>query len=94
MDIFHVSLSRKAERDLKKIPKHIVMKLIAWIELVGKDGLSEARKISGYHDEPLLGKRKQQRSIRLSLAYRAIYKVNEKNEIHFVEILEVNKHEY
>jgi proteic killer suppression protein len=50
-------------------------KLKAWINAVGKDGLEEVRKIPGFHDEPLKGKREGQRSIRLSRSYRAIYLV-------------------
>lgn len=56
-------------------------------------GTREARKIKGYHDEPLKGGRKGQRSIRLNKAYRAIY-VEKNGEIDFIEIQEVNKHEY
>ena len=57
-------------------------------------GLREVRKIPGYHDEPLKGQRFGQRSIRLSKAYRAIYKIDRSGEIHFIEVIEVNKHEY
>lgn len=46
------------------------------------------------HDEPLKGKRQGQRSIRLNKAYRAIYIINKEGVIHFVEVEEVNKHEY
>ncbi len=94
MDIFKVALSKQARKDLEKIPKRLFQNLISWIELVGADGLSEARKIPGYHDEPLKGKRAGQRSIRLNKAYRAIYEINDRGEIHFVEIMEVNHHEY
>ncbi len=52
------------------------------------------RKIPDFHDEPLKGNRKGQRSIRLSKAYRAIYEVSEKGQMEVVEILEVNKHDY
>lgn len=93
-DIFSVKLSAKANKDLKKIPLPITLKLIAWIEDVGSRGLSEIRKISGYHDEPLQGKRKGQRSIRLNKAYRAIYIIDSSGVISFVEIVEVNKHDY
>jgi proteic killer suppression protein len=94
MDIFNVRLSAKANRDLKKIPWPIVLKLAAWIEDVGHRGLTEVRKISGYHDEPLKGKYKGQRSIRLNSAYRAIYIINKEGVVSFVEIQKVNKHGY
>lgn len=92
-DIFDVKLSSKAKKDLKKIPLPIFLKLEAWIEAIGHQGLSEVRKIPGYHDEPLKGKRKGQRSIRLNIAYRAIYIVKS-DVISFIEVKEVNKHEY
>lgn len=92
-DIFDVTLSLKAKRDLKKVPSFIAVKLQMWVDSVGHYGLSEVRKIPGYHDEPLKGKRKGQRSIRLNIAYRAIYTIN-KSGLKFVEIKEVNKHEY
>lgn len=76
------------------MPLFIQIKLHAWISDVGHRGLREVRKISGYHDEPLLGKRYGQRSIRLSRAYRAIYTIKIDGTLEFVEISEVNKHDY
>ena len=73
VEIYNVVLRKKAGTDLKKLPKHIIAKLTAWIDAVGHDGLNEVRKTPGYHDEPLHGVRKGQRSIGLSKSYRAIY---------------------
>jgi proteic killer suppression protein len=67
--------------------------LFAWIEDIGHRGLSEVRKIPGYHDEPLKGSRKGQRSIRLNKAYRAIYEIRYE-KLTFIQIREVNKHDY
>lgn len=88
-----VVISDRAKKELRRIPKYLVTKLIAWVDNVEVDGLEETRKIKGFHDEPLKGKRKGQRSIRLNKAYRAIYTV-EHDRIEFVLIQEVNKHEY
>jgi toxin HigB-1 len=93
-DVYHAKLSKNARKDLKKLPLHILLKLQAWIEDVGHLGLSEIRKIPGYHDESLKGKRVGQRSIRLSRGYRAIYIIDEDESIRFLEIIEVNHHEY
>ena len=76
------------------LPKFIIRKLLAWIQDVEVQGLQSVRKIPGYHDEPLKGQRKGQRSIRLNQAYRAIYEIKNDGSIEFIEILEVNKHEY
>jgi len=80
-------------KDLKSMPGYIVDKLETWIDSVERDRLEQVRKIPGYHDEPLKGDRKGQRSIRLSKSYRAIY-VIVKEKIEFVRIEEVSKHEY
>jgi toxin HigB-1 len=56
-------------------------------------GLEEVRKVPGYHDEPLKGALKGQRSIRLSRGYRAYYRIVGES-IEFVRVEGVNKHEY
>lgn len=51
------------------------------------------RKIPGYHDEPLHGARAGQRSIRLNRSWRAFY-VIVRERVVFVEVIEINHHEY
>lgn len=94
IDIFEVKLSENVEKDLRKVPQHITVKLLAWVDDVSTRGLREVRKTPGYHDEPLKGKRIGQRSIRLSKGYRAIYVIDDSNIITFIKVIEVNKHEY
>jgi len=94
MEIYKVHLTKNAAKELERLPQHIVLKLALWVEDVGRIGLSLVRKVPGYHDEPLKGKRQGQRSIRLSKQYRAIYEIDEQNETVQVRIVEVNKHEY
>lgn len=94
MLITKVFMSRRAERDLLKAPRYIADKLAGWVESVRTDGLQIVRRIPGYHDEPLKGKRSDQRSIRLSRSYRAIYETKKDGKIEFVSIEEVTKHDY
>jgi len=90
-----VCISKKAAKQLSRVPEHVALKLQAWIDAVEVYGLETVRRVPGYHDEPLRGKRTGQRSIRLSRAYRAIYVImNGKLEVSFVEVKEVSKHEY
>ncbi len=89
-----VHLSARSKKDIAKLPTFIVNKLLAWVDDVEARGLEEVRIISGFHDEPLKGDRKGQQSIRLNKAYRAIYIIKNDGTIEFVEIKEVNKHEY
>ncbi|MFI4954668.1 MAG: hypothetical protein ACHP9Y_02035 [Gammaproteobacteria bacterium] len=95
MDIFQVTIPPKVLRSLSRVPQPIVVKLQEWVESVGMEGLYKTRKISGYHDEPVQGKeRRGQRSIRLNRSWRAFYRIDETGKVHFIEIIEVNKHEY
>jgi proteic killer suppression protein len=68
-----VEISKRAAKQLRKVPDHIRSNLMIWILAVEADGLEQVRRIRGYHDEPLQGDRAGQRSIRLSRSYRAIY---------------------
>ena len=89
-----IDISKGARKDLKKVPKHIVKNFQRWALLVEEFGLVEVRKIKGFHDEPLVGNRSGQRSVRLSKAYRLFYVELPDGEINIVTVLEVNKHEY
>lgn len=91
--IRRVEITRLAEKQLRKLPPHIVDNLMIWVAAVEHDGLEEVRKVSGYHDEPLKGDRAGQRSIRLSRSYRAIYEIKG-DKGSFVSVEEVNKHDY
>lgn len=88
-----VELSKDAMKSLRKAPMHIVSKMKSWIEMVEHDGLEEARRLPGFHDESLRGELKGKRSIRLSRQWRAIYSVVNK-KIEFVLVEKVTPHEY
>ena len=64
-----VVLTRLAQKQLRKVPRHVAVKLQSWVEAVEIQGLEEVRRMPGYHDESLRGERRGQRSIRLSRAY-------------------------
>ena len=78
------------EKGLERCPRHVRTKALGWIGMASLYGLAEARKSKGYHDEPLLGKRKGQRSIRLNTSYRLVY--TEDGGI--INLLELTKHDY
>lgn len=84
----------KVRKYLKKFPIHIIRNLQRWALQVETIGISEVRKIPGYHDEPLTGTRKGQRSIRLSKHYRLFYIEVEENHIKQIIVEEMNKHDY
>lgn len=92
--IHQVELTPRAKKQIKRLPCRVVDKLLAWVEAVQLKGLEEVRKSPGFHDEALKGKRRGQRSIRLSLHYRAIYQIHKDSHLEFVSVEEVNKHAY
>ncbi len=87
-------LTEAAKKDLRKVPAYVGMKLQLWASAVSIYGLDEVRKISGYHDEPLKGDRKGQRSIRLSQSYRAFYVIRDDGTARLAAVIEVNNHKY
>ncbi len=91
--ITEVFIGKNAARELKKVPFFIQTKFEFWVETVSLIGLRDTMNIRGFHDKPLVGKRLGQRSIRLNRSYRAIY-IIKLSSVEFVEVLEVNKHEY
>lgn len=92
-----VRLTKNARKALERSPRHVVVKLLGWIDLVENEGLDEARRIPGYHDELLRGQRRGQRSIRLTRAWRAIYVVVQPTRVEpepVAEVTEISKHDY
>jgi len=82
------------KRELRKLPEYILRKLQRWAEQVELLGLREVRKAISWHDEPLVGKRRGQRSIRLSRSYRAIYVEEEDSGLTVIVVVESHKHKY
>ncbi|MEZ4740860.1 MAG: hypothetical protein R3B45_00155 [Bdellovibrionota bacterium] len=90
---YQILIEKSAKKGLRNAPCNVRNKFAIWVQLVELRGINEARKIPGFHDEPLLGKRKGQRSIRLNKAWRAIYRESS-GILNLVTIEEVSKHEY
>lgn len=91
--IRRVEITKRAAKGLRKVPDHIRVNLTIWVMAVELQGVKEVRKVPGYHDEALKGKRAGQRSIRLSRSYRAIYEIK-KDVVEFISVREVGQHDY
>ena len=81
-------------RQLGSVPRNVAAKFFEWTKAVQRLGLPEVRRRPGFHDEPLKGNRRGQRSIRLNRSYRAIYVETRDGTVELVEVMEVTKHEY
>ena len=89
-----VELTPNAQKKIVKIPRQIILKLKLWSTQVESLGIRKVMQIKGYHDEPLKGERKGQRSIRLNKSYRAFYRRLDSGNIEIIEVFDVNKHKY
>jgi len=92
--IFRVELSKEVVKQLRRVPKHVVAKLLAWVDDVEARGLDEVRKVPGFDDQPLKGELAGMRAIRLSKQWRATYVVTVKGTAEFVLVEEVHPHDY
>ncbi|MDP2168025.1 MAG: hypothetical protein Q8J64_06820 [Thermodesulfovibrionales bacterium] len=89
--MWHIKEHRDIGRICRRLPVAVVKKYELWKDIVFRHGPEKAREFPGFHDEKLKGKRKGQRSSRLSLQYRVIYKV-ERDTV-TVYVLEITPHE-
>ncbi len=83
---------RSITRTCKKLSLQVVKKYELWKDIVFRHGPDRFREFPGFHDEKLKGGRAGQRSSRLSLQYRVIYKVEK--EIVTVSVIDINAHNY
>lgn len=88
-----VVITHAARKALTKVPDHVQDKFLFWVSQVTQNGLAMVRQVPAFHDEPLKGQRKGQRSVRLSRQWRAIYTVTEAHTV-VVTVLEVTAHDY
>jgi len=90
--MWHVLEHKDIAKQCKKIPIQVLRRYELWKDLVFRHGPEILKKFPGFHDEKLKGDRKGQRSSRLSLQYRVVYKVA-RNEV-TVYVLELTPHKY
>ena len=53
MTNYIIFISKYAQKQFKRLPKHIQQAYRVWSELIENYGIENMRKILGYHDEPL-----------------------------------------
>lgn len=92
--IRNIYVTEKTKKQLQKSPPQVRTKFKLWESSVNNHGIAEVRKRPGWHDEPLQGDRKGQRSIRLNRQWRAIYVEKIDGNIEFIEVQEVMPHDY
>lgn len=90
--MWHIFEHKTISKQCKKAPQQVLNKYELWKNLVFRHGPDILKEFPGFNDEKLQGKRKDQRSSRLSLKYRVVYSVSDE-EIS-VHVLEITPHDY
>ena len=80
------------EKTCRKLPPAVLKKYELWKAVIFRHGPEKLREFPGFHDEKLKGKRDGERSSRLNIQYRVIYKIEKRSVTVFV--LEITPHEY
>ena len=83
---------KSIEKTCKKLPSQVVKKYELWKDIVFRHGPHKLLGFPGFKDEPLAGKRINQRSSRLSMQYRVIYTVGK--DIITIYVLEITPPKY
>lgn len=83
---------KSVTKSLKKIPKDILFKYKAWIEIVKNGGANNLKNYLGFKDEKLKGNLGHCRYSRLNIKYRVVY--TENNEVKEIIVLAVTPHKY
>jgi addiction module RelE/StbE family toxin len=77
---------------LRRLPVEILKRYEKWKDIVRVSGPRGLRLITGFHDEALRGQWENHRSSRLSLQYRVIYRVEERQVQ--VLVIDITPHDY
>ena len=83
---------RKAVKQLASLPIDVLKRYEKWKDIIlisGPDGLKQIR---GFRDKALRGEWKGQRSSRLNIQYRVIYKIEK--DLVLVQVVNVTPHDY
>ncbi len=84
--------SKAAEKNINKLPDHILEKYEFWRNVVQISGIEGLKQFAGFKDHPLKGEWAGYRSSYLNSAYRVIY-TYEKNEFK-IYVIDVSHHDY
>lgn len=83
---------RRVEKQLAAVPRDILKRYEKWLDIAMVSGPPGLRAIKGFHDEAVSGEWKGQRSSRLSVQYRVIYRVVAAQQV--FQVMSVTAHDY
>ena len=90
--MWRVIQHRKLKKKMQKLPRPVLEQYLKWVDVVEQSGPEHLLKLTGLHDESLIGKMKGHRSSRLGLQYRVIYQIQKEQVL--VLVIDINAHDY
>ncbi len=90
--MWRIQEHRNIGRICRLLPPQVLKKYELWKSIFFRHGPEKLREFPGFNDERLKGSRAGQRSSRLNLQYRVVYKVL--GNIVTVQVLEITPHKY
>jgi toxin HigB-1 len=83
---------RKAVKQLDGLPIDVLKRYEKWKDIISISGPDALRQIRGFRDEALRGEWKGNRSSRLNIQYRVIYRIEK--DLVLVQVVNVTPHDY
>jgi plasmid maintenance system killer protein len=79
-------------KSISKIQPEIAYKYELWKNIIYRHGPEKLKEFPGFHDEKLKGRYVNERSSRLNIQYRVIYRVQ--HNLLTIYVLEISPHKY
>lgn len=91
--MWHIEEHRRVDKQLSgAVPIEILKRYEKWKDIARLSGPPGLRAIKGFHDEGLSGEWSGQRSCRLGLQWRVIYRVVA--DVLQIQVVQVTPHDY
>jgi mRNA-degrading endonuclease YafQ of YafQ-DinJ toxin-antitoxin module len=90
--MWRIEEHRRVDKQLSAVPREILKRYEKWKDIAMLSGPLGLRLIKGFHDEALSGEWKGQRSSRLGVQYRIIYRTVPQEQL--FRVVSITAHDY
>jgi mRNA-degrading endonuclease YafQ of YafQ-DinJ toxin-antitoxin module len=90
--VWRIEEHRRVDKQLSAVPREILKQYEKWKDIAMLSGPLGLRLIKGFHDKALSGEWKGQRSSRLGVQYRIIYRTVPQEQL--FRVVSITAHDY
>ncbi len=90
--MWRIEEHRRVDKQLSAVPREILKRYEKWKDIAMLSGPLGLRLIKGFHDEALSGEWQGQRSSRLGVQYRIIYRTVPEEQL--FQVVSITAHDY